>query len=74
MEMFLIVIIIILFAATYFFFAKAEIPLQEIVIDGSTLQSSLQVTQGAKGGISSSLRLEVSFAIYVIAVFSWFGW
>ena len=74
MELFLLVILVILFVATYFYFNKAEIPIKEFIISADHLQSSTAVLSGAASGISTSLKLDVSFPIYIIAVFSWFGW
>jgi len=72
----LIVVLVIIFASTYFFFATAEIPIQQIVVDASQLTSSKSYTSSLYiiDNSSTSLSLSVSFAIYIIAVFSWFGW
>ena len=72
MELFLLVILVILFVATYFFFNKAYIPIKEAVVAYDNLSNN---TLGTVYGVSTgSLKLSVSFAIYIIAVFSWFGW
>ena len=75
MEMFVIVIVTIVFLCTYFFFNKAEIPIEDIQVSASNMISSLVVTSTiSQVRTSTTLSLDVSFAIYIIAVFAWLGW
>lgn len=75
MEIFLLIILVILFVSTYFFFNKAQIPIHVISFNAATdlTAHNLEATL-IKSGSDSTLELDVSFAIYIIAVFSWFGW
>jgi LMBR1 domain-containing protein 1 len=74
MELFVIVIVVVLFVATFFFFADASIPIKQVTIQTTSLVSSLNEVSSQTNGVSGSLTLSVSFPIYVIAVFGWFGW
>jgi len=74
MELFLLVIMVILFCATYFFFAKAEIPVEEYAVGVLKLQDSDATLSSVLAGSETTLTLDVSFPIYIIAVFSWIGW
>jgi LMBR1 domain-containing protein 1 len=76
MEVFVIVILAILFIATYFFFNEAKIPLDEIKIFESSFsdQGDNMQTDDLPSGKETKMELNVSFAIYIIALFSWIGW
>eukprot|EP00826_Nyctotherus_ovalis_P011973 TRINITY_DN1311_c0_g1_i7.p3 TRINITY_DN1311_c0_g1~~TRINITY_DN1311_c0_g1_i7.p3 ORF type:complete len:194 (-),score=53.83 TRINITY_DN1311_c0_g1_i7:1092-1673(-) len=74
MEFFVIVILVILFLATYFFFNEAKIPLDEITIAANSFETAGYATNNMPSGSETHMKLDVSFAIYIIAVFSWIGW
>jgi hypothetical protein len=75
MEAFVIVIVVIVFLMTYFFFNKAEIPIQAIEVSASKMISSLAETREiSQYTFDTSLTLEVSFPIYIVALFAFIGW
>lgn len=75
MELFLIVIVAVLFLATFFFFSEASIPISTLTLNVvDSLSPSNQPVIKSLHGISNTLALKVSFPIYVIAIFGFFGW
>ncbi len=75
MEFFLLIILVILFVCTYFFFNKAYIPIKAISFSALTQMTDIGLEASQlQSGSSGTLELDVSFAIYIIAIFSWFGW
>jgi len=75
MEAFVIVILIVLFVSTYFFFSKAKIPFRQIrIAENSFKGHSNIISSELPTDTNEVMELDVSFAIYVIAVFSWIGW
>ena len=74
MELFVIVILVILFLATYFFFNEAKIPIDNIQIEANAFQTTMDNLTLKYSISDTDIVLDVSFTIYIIAVFSWFGW
>lgn len=73
MLFFLMLILAIVFVVSGYFFNKAEIPIKEITLEFKTTQDTLKELIMSSNS-DTKMTMEVSYIIYVVAVFSWFGW
>eukprot|EP00826_Nyctotherus_ovalis_P047687 TRINITY_DN5521_c0_g1_i16.p1 TRINITY_DN5521_c0_g1~~TRINITY_DN5521_c0_g1_i16.p1 ORF type:complete len:210 (+),score=40.34 TRINITY_DN5521_c0_g1_i16:103-732(+) len=87
MEFFLILILAALLTAGYFFLSEAQIPIKEVTLKFGKVETSdaaedtneVSISSGYQPDVTctlfdSTMNMNVSIFIFIIGVFSWFGW